>query len=211
MAVSMAARTAPIRHSTQPGERAWRLNLSRGGCVVSDEGVAHTPDLDEQLMRTACEHHADALWSFCLRLTRGDAGRAEDIAQETLLRAWKHPSVLGREPDGVRAWLFTVARNVAIDSWRARSVRPEDSTDPVDIEQPVSDRTDDLLQQWLVVDALRSLSQDHRAAIVECYYGGQTVAEAAERLGVPAGTVKSRLHYGMRALRLALEERGVTR
>jgi RNA polymerase sigma-70 factor (ECF subfamily) len=101
--------------------------------VVSDEGVAHTPDLDEQLMRTACEHHADALWSFCLRLTRGDAGRAEDIAQETLLRAWKHPSVLGREPEGVRAWLFTVARNVAIDSWRARSVRPEDSTDPVDL------------------------------------------------------------------------------
>ncbi len=187
------------------------MNLPAARCVVSDVEVVHTPDLDEQLMRTACEQHADALWSFCLRLTRGDAGRAEDIAQETLLRAWKHPSVLGREPDGVRAWLFTVARNVAIDSWRARSVRPEDSTDPHDMEIVTQDRTDDLLQQWLVVDALRSLTQDHRAAIVECYYGGRTVAEAAERLGVPPGTVKSRLHYGMRALRLALEERGVTR
>jgi len=179
--------------------------------VVSDVEVVRTPDLDEQLMRTACEHHADALWSFCLRLTRGDAGRAEDIAQETLLRAWKNPGVLGREPDGVRAWLFTVARNVAIDGWRARSVRPEDSTDPDDMEVVAPDRTDDLLQQWLVVDALRSLTPDHRAAIVECYYGGRTVAEAAERLDVPPGTVKSRLHYGMRALRLALEERGVTR
>ena len=187
------------------------LNLSGRAHVVSDVEVVHSPDLDEQLMRTACEQHADALWSFCLRLTRGDANRAEDIAQETLLRAWKHPSVLGREPDGVRAWLFTVARNVAIDTWRARSVRPEDSTDPVDLEIVAQDRTDELLQQWLVVDALRSLSQDHRAAIVECYYGGQTVADAAERLGVPPGTVKSRLHYGMRALRLALEERGVTR
>ena len=185
--------------------------LPAGGSVVSDVEVVHSPDLDEQLMRTACEQHADALWSFCLRLTRGDASRAEDIAQETLLRAWRHPSVLGREPDGVRAWLFTVARNVAIDSWRARSVRPEESTDPHDLEVGAPDRTDDLLQQWLVVDALRSLSTDHRAAIVECYYGGRTVAEAAERLGVPSGTVKSRLHYGMRALRLALEERGVTR
>jgi RNA polymerase sigma-70 factor (ECF subfamily) len=187
------------------------MNLPASPCVVSDVEVAHTPDLDEQLMRTACEQHADALWSFCLRLTRGDASRAEDIAQETLLRAWKHPSVLGREPDGVRAWLFTVARNVSIDSWRARSVRPEESTDPHDLEIVTQDRTDDLLQQWLVVDALRSLSPDHRAAIVECYSGGRTTVEAAERLGVPPGTVKSRLHYGMRALRLALEERGVTR
>jgi RNA polymerase sigma-70 factor (ECF subfamily) len=202
--------TARFSHPTG-GTPNRVLNLSGCSPVVSDVEVAHTPELDEQLMRTACEQHADALWSFCLRLTRGDAGRAEDIAQETLLRAWKHPSVLGREPDGVRAWLFTVARNVAIDSWRARSVRPEESTDPHDLEIVSQDRTDDLLQQWLVVDALRSLTQDHRAAIVECYYGGRTVAEAAERLGVPPGTVKSRLHYGMRALRLALEERGVTR
>jgi RNA polymerase sigma-70 factor, ECF subfamily len=187
------------------------LNLPAPSVVVSDVEVVRTPDLDEQLMRTACEQHADALWSFALRLTRGDAGRAEDIAQETLLRAWRHPEVLGREPDAVRAWLFTVARNVSIDAWRARSVRPEHSTDPQDLEIVAPDRTDDLLQEWLVVDALRSLTADHRAAIVECYYGGRTVAEAAERLGVPAGTVKSRLHYGMRALRLALEERGVTR
>jgi RNA polymerase sigma-70 factor (ECF subfamily) len=76
------------------------------------------------------------------------------------------------------------------------------------MEIVTQDRTDDLLQQWLVVDALRSLTQDHRAAIVECYYGGRTVAEAAERLGVPPGTVKSRLHYGIGELRAAYDAAG---
>ncbi|HEY6931814.1 MAG TPA: sigma-70 family RNA polymerase sigma factor [Marmoricola sp.] len=162
-------------------------------------------------MRTVYDEHAGTLWSFCLHLTRGDALRAEDVAQETLLRAWRHPEVLARGSDAVRAWLFTVARNVVIDGWRSSSARGEVLVEPGTVEQPAGDGTDELLQSWLVADALRSLSPDHRAAIVECYYGGRTVAEAASRLGVPVGTVKSRLHYGMRALRIALEERGVTR
>lgn len=162
-------------------------------------------------MRTVYDEHAGTLWGFCLHLARGDALRAEDVAQETLLRAWRHPEVLGRDSDAVRAWLFTVARNIVIDRWRSSGTRPEVLVEPGTVEQPVQDAVDDLLQSWLVADALRSLSADHRAAIVECYYGGRTVAEAAAHLGVPVGTVKSRLHYGMRALRLALEERGVTR
>lgn len=169
------------------------------------------PDLQQDLMHSVYDEHAGALWGFCLHLTGGDRPRAEDLAQETLLRAWQHPSVLERDRDAVRAWLFTVARNQMIDSWRSARARLEVVTEPGTVETPSADRADELLQSWLVADALRSLSTDHRAALVECYYGGRTVAEAAERLGVPAGTVKSRLHYGMRALRLALEERGVTR
>ena len=71
------------------------------------------------------------------------------------------------------------------------------------------DRTDQLLTSWLVTEAITSLSADHRAVLLECYYRGSSVAQAAHRLGVPEGTVKSRTHYALRALRLALQEMGV--
>ena len=62
----------------------------------------------------------------------------------------------------------------------------------------------------MVADALSRLSDDHRAVLVCCYYRGMSVADAARQLDVPEGTVKSRTHYALRALRLALEEMGVT-
>lgn len=169
-----------------------------------------TSELQAQLMRALYDEHAGALWSYCLHLTRGTPGRAEDVAQETLLRAWQHPAVLDRSPTQTRAWLFRVAHNLVIDEWRRSSTRPAIATDPQEMHDRVEDVTDQLLQSWLVADALRSLSAEHRTALVECYYGGRTVPDAAQHLGVPEGTVKSRLHYGLRALRLALAERGVT-
>ena len=70
------------------------------------------------------------------------------------------------------------------------------------------DQTDQLLLSWLVAKALTRLSPDNRAVLVECYYQGRPVADAARRLGIPEGTVKSRTHYALRALRLVLEEMG---
>ena len=63
--------------------------------------------------------------------------------------------------------------------------------------------------KWILSDALMSLSADHRSAIVRTYYLGQTVADIAAHEQIPPGTVKSRLHYALRALRIALQERGV--
>jgi RNA polymerase sigma-70 factor (ECF subfamily) len=162
-------------------------------------------------MRTLHDEHAGALWNYCLHLTSGDRARAEDVTQETLLRAWRHPAVLTRSPDAARAWLFTVARNRIIDEWRTGRSRREIPTDDASrIADPSADHTDELLQSWLVADALRSLSAEHRMVIVECYYRGRTMADTAELLDVPVGTVKSRLHYALRALRIALEEMGVS-
>ena len=164
---------------------------------------------DVALMRELHDEHADVLWRFCLRLVGNDRVRAEDVAQETLLRAWRNRTVLESPPPAVRSWLFTVARNIVIDEWRTSRARSEVTVAEVPEGEVTDDQTDQLLLSWVVADALTRLSPEHRAVLLECYYRGRPVSEAAARLGVPEGTVKSRTHYALRALRLALEEMGV--
>ncbi len=166
---------------------------------------------DAELLKVMYAEHGDALYAHALRLSSGDRQRAEDLVQETLLRAWRHPEALDPDRGSVRAWLFTTARNLAIDSWRRRSVRVgEVVTDTLPEPPPTDDDTDRTVEAWLIAEALGRLSPVHRQVLVECFYQGRSVAEAAARLGVPPGTVKSRTHYALRSLRLVLEEMGVT-
>ncbi len=169
------------------------------------------PGNDVALIQQLHDDYAAGLFQYCLRLTGNDHGRAEDVVQETLLRAWRHFSVLDESQGSVRAWLFTVARNIVIDQWRSRRSRVELAVAEVPEPNVTVDHTDRLLQSWVVAEAISQLSPDHRAVLLECYYRDASVAEAAEHLGVPEGTIKSRTHYALRALRLALEEMGVGR
>ncbi|SOC47912.1 RNA polymerase sigma-70 factor, ECF subfamily [Blastococcus aggregatus] len=164
----------------------------------------------EEGLRALFDAHARALLAYALRLTDGDRGRAEDIVQETLLRAWRNLDRLDSDTRPVRPWLFTVAQHLAVDARRARRARPPEAGDAVLESVPGLDEVDGALDRILVTDALRSLSAEHREAIVETYYRGRTVAEAAAVLGIPPGTVKSRCYYALRALKLALAERGVS-
>ena len=163
---------------------------------------------DAQLLEAIHTEHAAALHRYVARLVRDDAG-AQDIVQESLLRLWRHPEVLERPGESVRAWLFTVARHLVVDQARSARHARERTTDRVP-EVPAPDATQAVLDAWLVADALVELSAEHRAVVVGAYYRGRTVAELADEQGVPVGTVKSRLHYALRALRLTLQEKGVT-
>ncbi|HET8680517.1 MAG TPA: sigma-70 family RNA polymerase sigma factor [Micromonosporaceae bacterium] len=163
------------------------------------------------MLRALHAEHGDALYAHAVRLCGGDRQRAEDLVQETLLRAWRHPEALDPERGSVRAWLFTTARHLAIDFWRRRSVRVSEVVTDVLPEPSADDETDRAVEAWTVAEALARLSPAHREVLLECFYRGRSVAEAAARLGVPPGTVKSRTHYALRSLRLALEELGVTR
>jgi RNA polymerase sigma-70 factor (ECF subfamily) len=164
-------------------------------------------------MRTLYERHAPALFGFVLRLVDGDRARAEDVVQEALLRAWRHPEALSSEHGDVRPWLFTVARRLVVDGQRARRSRPQEVGAVPALEAVPADNDDfeRLLETWEVAEALNGLSPEHRAVLLETYYRGRSVAEAAEILHVPTGTVKSRAFYALRALRLRLEERGMAR
>ncbi|WGL52998.1 sigma-70 family RNA polymerase sigma factor [Nocardioides sp. BP30] len=164
---------------------------------------------DPEALRALHHAHAAPLWAYVVRLT-GDRSRAEDVVQETMLRAWRRGITDVDGGGSARAWLFTVARNLVVDEARSARARHESSSDRLP-EASVEDEVDALFESLLVADALRALSQDHRAVVLRAYYGRLTVAEIAAELAIPAGTVKSRLHYGLRALRLALQERGVTR
>jgi RNA polymerase sigma-70 factor (ECF subfamily) len=167
------------------------------------------PPDDDARLTALYDAHAAPVWRYVVTLT-GDRAGADDVVQETLLRAWRTPKILAQDPSTTRAWMITVARRIVIDEARSARRRHERTVAELP-EAPVGDNTDALFEAILIQEALAALSVDHRAVIVKAYYRGLSIAQTAAELGIPEGTVKSRLHYGLRALRLALQERGVTR
>lgn len=168
--------------------------------------------LETRAMRVLYAEHAAAIWRYAVRLT-GDTARAEDVVQETLLRAWQHPEVTEDADRSARAWLFTVARNLIIDERRSARFRNESGTADMEntADRPGPDEVESALNRMLIGEAIGVLSEEHRAVIRRAYYQGWTTAQIAADLNIAEGTVKSRLHYGVRALRLRLQEMGVTR
>jgi RNA polymerase sigma-70 factor, ECF subfamily len=166
------------------------------------------PPDEAALLAALYDEHAAPVWRYVVHLT-GDRAGADDVVQETLLRAWRTPRIL-EDPATARAWMLTVARHLVIDESRSARRRHE-VLQPETPERESPDATDTLFETMLIEAALAQLSLEHRAVIVRAYYGGRSIAVIAAELGIPEGTVKSRLHYGLRALRLTLQEQGVTR
>lgn len=162
---------------------------------------------DAALLRALHDEHAAALWRFVVGLVNGDRGRAQDVVQETFLRAWRNPRVLDEREGSARGWLFTVARNIVIDGYRGAARRPEVLTETLP-ERAAADEAQQVVDRQLVRAALRTLSPEHRAVLLECYFRGASVSEAAATLGIAPGTVKSRTHYALHALRSALADLG---
>jgi RNA polymerase sigma-70 factor (ECF subfamily) len=190
------------------GAESWHqgghLNAGCRPSVV--EGMSAVPH-DEELLDALYAEYAGPLLEYVQRLVGGDRHQAEDIVQETLLRAWRHAGELSSED--ARPWLFTVARRLVVDGYRRRSVRPRAvAAESVIVAMPAPDELERALLAWEVGEALRTLSAEHRRVLLEVHYRDRPVAEAAAVLGIPEGTVRSRTFYALRALRLALEERG---
>lgn len=169
-------------------------------------GPDRATSADEALIRALYADHGRALLAYATRLTN-DRAAAEDVVQETLVRAWRKSDVVTNGQGSVRGWLFTVARNIVIDQARARAARPSEVAATIDAPTGASDPADQVVDSIIVLDALDGLSPEHRSVIEEIYFRGRPVAETATVLAIPPGTVKSRSYYALRALRDKLEPR----
>ena len=158
----------------------------------------------ERDVREAYAAHAGELYGFAVR-SLGDAGLAEEAVQETFLRAWRAGERFDPEIGSLRTWLFAILRNVVIDLGRARAARPPVAEGGI---EPSVEPIEETLLAWQVEEAMRRIGDQHREILVETYYRGRPYAEVAAELGIPVGTVKSRVYYALRALRIALEEMG---
>ena len=160
----------------------------------------------EMFVSELYEEHGVALKFHVMRLNGGDQHSAEDITQETMLRAWSHADSLRGSHRSMRPWLFTVARRLVIDAKRQRDVRPHEVPYPLagDADTSVEEGFEAAQVRDEVIRALKSLTPVQREVILYTYYLGLSVAEVAQKLGIPPGTVKSRAHHALRALRARL-------
>ncbi|MFF2028960.1 sigma-70 family RNA polymerase sigma factor [Arthrobacter sp. NPDC058192] len=165
--------------------------------------------LDEDVVAAIYRDHGAALKRFVLSASRGDPHLADDVVQETVLRVWQQaPQITG----SLRSYLFRTARNVMIDNYRKAQRRPQEAGGrDVPDQADAAGHIDDLLNKVLMEEALLRLSAEHREVLVALHYRRHTVQEASAHLKIPAGTVKSRAFYAVRALRTILDEMGVQR
>ncbi|MEV6288324.1 sigma-70 family RNA polymerase sigma factor [Kribbella sp. NPDC051770] len=157
-----------------------------------------------------CLAERDSLRRYVKSLIGGDAFAVEDVVQETLLRAWQQAETLDWESRPIRMWLFRVARNLVVDLHRRERRAVPSGLCQADFETTISapDPAEEVAGRHVLVDALRRLSPAHREVVIRVHLCGQPGEDVAMALDVPLGTVKSRTHTAVRALRADLLRRG---
>jgi RNA polymerase sigma-70 factor, ECF subfamily len=161
------------------------------------------PAAADAAVRTLYKENAAFVLSYVTGLL-GDRYLAEDVVQETMLRAWRHCGHFSAEKGSVRGWLLRVAHNIAMDKLRMRRSRPTEVAESSAPEPYVEDHTQAVVTALHIRQMLAQLSPGHRSVIEQVYLNGLTAAEAAAVLGIPEGTVFSRAYYGLRILRREL-------
>jgi RNA polymerase sigma factor (sigma-70 family) len=170
---------------------------------------ASGPADDDAIVTALYQQYREPLMTFVVRLTAGNRQQAEDVVQETMLRAWRQARKLDLGEPSLMPWLTTVARRVVIDDHRRQQARPAEMTGTELADIPAADETAAADRRLVLTEAIRALSPRHREVLNETILRDRTVNQAAEVLGIPVGTVKSRLYYALRALKVVLDERGV--
>jgi RNA polymerase sigma-70 factor, ECF subfamily len=172
--------------------------------ITSDPGGKLPADADAAI-RQLYRGHAEALHVYVERFCT-DSTSADDVVQETFIRAWRHLPRLSADDRPIRPWLFRVARNLLIDADRAARARPVVVQALPDEDAGTDSALDQVLDRDLVFAALQHLSPAHRDVLIEAFYNGGSLVAVARELGIPHGTARSRMHYALQALRQQLRE-----
>lgn len=172
--------------------------------LTSDRDRQLPADADAAIRQLYC-HHANALYGYVRRFCT-DHASADDIVQETFIRAWRHLPRLAADDRPIRPWLFRVARNLLIDADRAARARPVVTPAWPEEDGQTDSGLNQVLDRELVCAALKRLSPAHRAVLVETFFNGGSLVGVARELGIPNGTARSRLHYALQELRVQLAE-----
>ncbi|MEP6639061.1 MAG: sigma-70 family RNA polymerase sigma factor [Chloroflexota bacterium] len=168
---------------------------------MTSDLVARAQCGDRQAFDALATAEYDRLYAVARRILR-DGYAAEDAVQDTLIRAWRDLRSL-RDPDRFEAWLHRLLVRACQDQFRRNRrgvVAVEVLTDRLD----PSDDYARVIHRDELERAFLGLSIDQRAVLVLTHYVGLPAAEVASILGIPSGTVSSRLHYGLRTMRAAL-------
>lgn len=160
---------------------------------------------DQEQLGVAFLTHRGELVGFARRAL-GDQCLAEEAVQETFVRALRARPGFDPQRRALRTWLFAIERRIIVDLARARRAHPAQQLDPN--SPSAADQIEAAMRSWNVEAALRQLGPKHLLVVLEIYYRGRPSRELALELGVPEGTVRSRLYYALRALRGALDDMG---
>ena len=171
--------------------------------ITCDPGGQLPPDADTAIRQLYCRH-AEALHVYVERFCT-DRASADDVVQETFIRAWRHLAKLGADDWPIRPWLFRVARNLLSTLTGLRGHVPVVQAQPEE-DGGTDSALDQVLDRELLSAALQHLSPAHRAVLIEAFYHGRSLAAVARELGIPHGTARSCMHYALQALRQQLHD-----
>jgi RNA polymerase sigma-70 factor (ECF subfamily) len=186
---------------------AWILARDDGGIREVDAGtdraslVRRASSGDQSAFETLIRGTGDRLLATARKILR-DPDAAEDAVQQTVILAWRWLPRL-RDPDRFDGWLYKILVSACYEE--AKRVRRMAARVQPLTEEAGDDDTERWAERELIEEAFRSLTPAHRAVVVLHFYAGLPLTEVASIVGVSPGTTRSRLHYGLRALRAAIE------
>lgn len=201
---SPAELSAPGRSATGRTRVPGRTGSGKARPARDAPRPASRPD-PHAMVRSLYSEHGPALLTYVTRLL-SDRHQAEDVVQETMLRAWRNADLLTPDRGSVSGWLARVAHNIAVDKIRARKARPAEVEETAAAPDIVEDHAAHVVNSVDLAKALALLTPAHRDVLCQVYFADRTAVQTAQVLGLPVGTVKSRNYHALRRLKTHLEE-----